>query len=188
MYIETENKQVVAHLYRGEMNRLTVYRQRLDITTNWAVTLVAAILVIYINQNIELYFVFFPLIILGFLSFLEARRYRYFITSSKRVQYLEIGYFARQIFLQKISPELNDLVDNLLSVNYLISLKDAWVIRFYRNYIWLSYICLLIMTYKYLTIPFRTIGHLIFLILINTCYVALHYILYIAQQTEYIDL
>ena len=25
----------ISHLYRGEMNRLTVWRQRLDITSNW---------------------------------------------------------------------------------------------------------------------------------------------------------
>ena len=187
MYIETENKQVVAHLYRGEMNRLTVYRQRLDITTNWAVTLVSAIMVIYINKDIELYFVFFPLIILIFLSFLEARRYRYFYTSAKRVQMLEIGYFARQIFLQKLSPELSHLVDNLITVNYLISLKDSWIIRFYRNYIWLSYICLLIMTYKYLTIPFRTYSHFIFLIIMDVLYFGLHGVLYY-HQIESIDL
>jgi uncharacterized membrane protein len=188
MYIETENKQVVAHLYRGEMNRLTVYRQRLDITTNWAITLVSAIMVIYIHENIDLYFVFFPLIILIFLSFLEARRYRYFYTSARRVQMLEMGYFARQIFCKKISPELNDLVDNLLVVNYLITLREAWIIRFYRNYIWLSYICLLMMTYKYLTIPFQTVSHFIFLMILHPLYLGLHMTLYFYYQHDSIDM
>lgn len=34
----------MAHLYRGEMDRMTTWRQRLDQTTYWAVTVMAAIL------------------------------------------------------------------------------------------------------------------------------------------------
>ncbi len=36
---------VAAHLYRGEVERVTTWRDRLDRTTDWAVTLMAAILV-----------------------------------------------------------------------------------------------------------------------------------------------
>ena len=151
--ILTEDKQVVAHLYRGEMNRMTVYRQRLDITTNWAVTLETAVLVIYLDKDVEIIFILFPLIILLFLSFLEARRYRYFYTSVRRVQYLESEYFAKQIFHTNSQDDiqLSSLVYNLANVRFLISLPHAWAIRFYRNYIWLYYICLVMMTYKHLT-------------------------------------
>lgn len=31
------------HLYRGEMGRMTMYRVRLDTTTNWAIVTIAAI-------------------------------------------------------------------------------------------------------------------------------------------------
>lgn len=34
----------MAHLYRGEMDCMTTWRQRLDQTTYWAVTVMAAIL------------------------------------------------------------------------------------------------------------------------------------------------
>ena len=34
----------MAHLYRGEVHRMTNWRERLDRTTNWAVTVMAAIL------------------------------------------------------------------------------------------------------------------------------------------------
>ena len=33
----------VAHLYRAEMNRMSVWRQRLDVTSNWAVILATAL-------------------------------------------------------------------------------------------------------------------------------------------------
>ena len=33
----------VSHLYRAEMNRMSVWRQRLDVTSNWAVILATAL-------------------------------------------------------------------------------------------------------------------------------------------------
>jgi len=188
MYVETENKQVVAHLYRGEMNRMTVYRQRLDITTNWAITLESAILVIYIDKKINFYFILYPFAILFFFSLLEARRYRYFYTSAKRIQYLEVGYFGKQIFKYNDMNELEFLVNNLIDVRLLLSLKDAWVVRFYRNYIWLCYISLFIMIYKYLTIDFHTTGHLVFSIVLYIMCFTLHVGLSFCQQNTFIDL
>lgn len=187
MFIETENKQVVAHLYRGEMNRLTVYRQRLDTTTNWAITLESAILVIYTDRRVEFYFIFFPLIILLFLSFLEARRYRYFFTSAKRVQYLEIEYFGKQIFNRYQSNNIQFLIDNIMDVRLLIGLRQAWITRFYRNYIWLYYISLVIMTYKYMTIEFHNTYHLIFSIIMWVSSATLHAVLHYLQH-PFIDL
>lgn len=186
MYVENENKQVVAHLYRGEMNRLTVYRQRLDTTTNWAISLESVILVIYIDQQIGFDFIFFPLIILLFLSFLEARRYRYFFTSAKRVQYLEVEYFGKQIFQKQQSIEIMTFIDNLMDVRLLIGLRQAWMIRFYRNYIWLYYISLVIMTYKYMAMDFHT-HHLIFTIVMWMSCTLFHVLLHFCQH-PFVDL
>lgn len=186
MFVHTEDKQVVAHLYRGEMNRMTIYRQRLDTTTNWAITLGSAILVIYVDEKVNFYFVLFPMTIILFFSFLEARRYRYFFTAAKRVQLLEIGYFGKQIFLQQQSEELCILGNHLLHVNFLISLRDAWIVRFYRNYIWLNYISLLITLYKYMTTS-HNMGHIVFLILMSATCMALHLVLYFFQH-EFVDL
>lgn len=181
MKVDKEDKQVVAHLYRGEMNRMTVYRQRLDTTTNWAITLESAILVIYLDKKLEFYFILFPLAILLFLSFLEARRYRYFYTSAKRVQFLETGYFAQQIFQQELDLEnpLDALIENVSHVQFLIGLRQAWIIRFYRNYIWLYYISLVIMTYKYTTIPTKTLWHLVSAILLYFSCLVLHVTLHV---------
>lgn len=187
MFIQAEDKQCVAHLYRGEMNRLTIYRQRLDTTTNWAITLESAILVIYTDRRIEFYFIFFPLIILLFLSFLEARRYRYFFTSAKRVQHLEVEYFSKQIFKKEQSTEMYILIDNLTDVRLWISLRQAWMIRFYCNYIWLYYISLVIMTYKYMTIEFHTNFHLVFTIFVWLSCISLHIFLHFYQH-PFVDL
>lgn len=189
--IHAEDKQVVAHLYRGEMNRMTVYRQRLDITTNWAVTLETAVLVVYLDKKIHLVFILFPLTILLFLSFLEARRYRYFYTSVRRVQYLESEYFAKQIFqTNPCNVQLSPLVHNLVNVQFLIDLPHAWAVRFYRNYIWLYYICLVMMTYKHMTmesILFRDTLLMIVLYILCLCF---HILLHIhhCRHGTFVDL
>lgn len=180
MNVPPEDKQVVAHLYRGEMNRMTVYRQRLDTTTNWAITLESAILVVYTDKRIELYFIFFPLLILLFLSFLEARRYRYFYTSAKRVQYLETGYFVRQILRKDATTTATPnedmflLAHNLANTDFLIGLGQAWVVRFYRNYIWLCYISILIMTYKCATLDDRAPHNIATLVALYAVFGATH--------------
>src|SRR3954466_11005887 len=44
--------QAVIHLYRGEMGRMVTYRQRLDTTTNWAITSSALVTTFSIGNNL----------------------------------------------------------------------------------------------------------------------------------------
>ena len=69
----------LAHLYRGEVYRSTIWRTRLDNTTNWAVvTLGIALSVTFSSQQASP----LPLLLAGVLCIIflifEARRYRYF--------------------------------------------------------------------------------------------------------------
>ena len=69
----------IAHLYRGEIYRSTIWRTRLDNTTNWSiVTLGIALSSTYSSREASP----LPLILIGMLLAvflgLEARRYRYF--------------------------------------------------------------------------------------------------------------
>ena len=70
---------VTAHLYRGEVYRSTIWRTRLDTTTNWSVvTLGVALSITYSSPQASP----LPLVLVGiliiFFLMLEARRYRYF--------------------------------------------------------------------------------------------------------------
>ena len=69
----------VAHLYRGEVYRSTVWRTRLDNTTNWSiVTLGIALSSTFSSREAsELPLILIGLLLAVFLG-LEARRYRYF--------------------------------------------------------------------------------------------------------------
>ncbi|NEU34743.1 DUF2270 domain-containing protein, partial [bacterium LRH843] len=69
----------IAHLYRGEVYRSTIWRTRLDTTTNWAVvTLGVALSISFASPDASP----LPLVLVGvliiFFLMQEARRYRYF--------------------------------------------------------------------------------------------------------------
>ncbi|WP_363466408.1 DUF2270 domain-containing protein [Halogeometricum borinquense] len=85
----------MAHLYRGEIHRMKLWRERLDRTTNWAVILMAAVLTWAFSQATHPHYV----ILLGnaavglFLC-IEARRYRAYDVWRSRVRYLQEHVWA----------------------------------------------------------------------------------------------
>jgi uncharacterized membrane protein len=86
---------VLAHLYRGELYRSTVWRTRLDATTNWAVvTTGLALSLTYSSENASP----LPLVLVGLLVavflVLEGRRYRFFDFWRMRAHILEVHFFG----------------------------------------------------------------------------------------------
>src|SRR5438045_5152726 len=69
----------MSHFYRGEMSRIMVWRQRLDVTTNWAITSRTAIITIsFSSREVPQIIFFFNLAILWVLLLIDARRYRFY--------------------------------------------------------------------------------------------------------------
>src|SRR3974390_738784 len=85
----------LAHLYRGEVYRSTVWRTRLDSTTNWAVvtTGIALSATYSVADGSPLPLVLVGLLVTVFLLF-EARRYRYFNVWRARARLLETDFYA----------------------------------------------------------------------------------------------
>jgi uncharacterized membrane protein len=86
----TAEMGMIAHLYRGEVYRSTIWRSRLDNTTNWAVvTTGIALSLSYHSTNASP----LPLILVGlllvFFLLLESRRYRYFNVWRARCRLME---------------------------------------------------------------------------------------------------
>src|SRR6202049_2877577 len=75
----TADITALAHLYRGELYRSTVWRTRLDASTNWAVVSTGlALSLTYSSETASpLPLVLVGLLVAVFLS-IEARRYRFF--------------------------------------------------------------------------------------------------------------
>jgi uncharacterized membrane protein len=139
----------LAHLYRGEVYRSTIWRTRLDTTTNWSVvTLGVALSLTFSSPDASP----LPLVLVGFLVLffllLESRRYRYFNVWRARCRWLERHLYA---------PMLDDgdlhldagwqqvLARDYRVPRYHISLLRAVGRRLRNNYIWI----LLIQTAAY---------------------------------------
>ena len=131
----------IAHLYRGEVYRSTVWRTRLDNTTNWAVAALGlAMSASYSHPDSSA----LPLILIGilicvFLLF-EARRYRYFNVWRARARWLETHFYAPM--LRGDVREPNDEWEMVLARDYCeprhhISLARAVGRRLRRTYAWL---------------------------------------------------
>lgn len=125
------------HLYRGELTRSNVWRQRLDMTTNWAVITTGATLSFVFggSNNPPEVLIINTLMILLFL-FIEARRYRYYELWTYRTRILEINFFAGMLappFLPQ-SGWADKLTDSLKHPSFPIGLLEAFGRRYRRNY------------------------------------------------------
>src|SRR5260370_1025116 len=91
----TADITALSHLYRGELYRSTVWRTRLDTTTNWAVltTGIALSLTFSSESASPLPLVLVGLLVATFLH-IEARRYRFFDFWRMRAHVLEVHFFG----------------------------------------------------------------------------------------------
>ncbi|MFP6739719.1 MAG: DUF2270 domain-containing protein [Planctomycetota bacterium] len=141
----TENLQVLTHFYRGEVQRETDWRHRLDLTTNWAIiTTMAAFSWTFSSVNPADFGSHIVLLFASFLVFLlmciEARRYRYYDIWHTRVRMLEV-----HILVPALNPDKkllqgdwrSVLSDDLLMPSYKISFHEALAQRLRANYGWL---------------------------------------------------
>src|ERR1043165_6732554 len=86
----------LAHYYRGEMSRMMSWRDRLDRTTNWAITGVGAMLSVSLSSsNTHHGVLLFAMVLIFLLLSIESRRYRFFHVYRSRVRLIERNYYAR---------------------------------------------------------------------------------------------
>ena len=139
----------LAHLYRGEVYRSTIWRTRLDTTTNWSVvTLGVALSITYSSPGASP----LPLVLVGILIMLflalEARRYRYFSVWRARSRWLERNFYVPMLQDGDLHTEMNwqrILADDYAHPRYHVSYLVAVARRVRSNYLWI----LLIQTLAY---------------------------------------
>ena len=130
----------LAHLYRAEVYRSTVWRTRLDATTNWAVvtTGIALSVTFATAEASPLPMLLAGLLVFMFLGF-EARRYRDFDVWRVRARVLETQFYAPMLLAQ--GPRDNGwhqlLADDYRYPHPHISYAEAAGRRLRRNYAWL---------------------------------------------------
>jgi uncharacterized membrane protein len=131
----------LAHLYRGELYRSKVWRQRLDATTNWAVVLTGVTLSIAFSSanNTPVTLILAGLVVYVFLT-IEARRYRYFDIWRTRTRLLEVYFYGPMLIRQPVLGTVNwnqVLAQDMAYIHFHISTWEAMGRRLRRNYVWL---------------------------------------------------
>jgi uncharacterized membrane protein len=130
----------MVHLFRAEIQRANVWRQRLDTTTNWAVVATGATLSIAFSQpNIHHSVIILNTMLVTWFLFIEARRYRYYELWSYRVRLMETDFFAAMLVppFHPAPDWAENLAENLLTPSFPISMWEAFGRRLRRNYFWI---------------------------------------------------
>ncbi|ANT61401.1 hypothetical protein AYJ57_02310 [Salipiger sp. CCB-MM3] len=146
----------LAHLYRSEVYRCSIWRTRLDTTTNWAVvTLGVALSIAYAAPDASP----LPLVLVGILNLffltLEARRYRYCDLWRRRFRNMEMNFYGPMLG----APAGSDLWAEDLRSDYRrpvfrISYLHAMGRRIRRCYFWIMLIQILAFVGKITVHPF----------------------------------
>ncbi len=131
----------LAHLYRGELYRSTVWRTRLDTTTNWAVVSTGLALSLTFSSQAASPL---PLVLVGLLVALylsiEARRYRFFDFWRVRAHILETQFFGPILLGRGV--QVDNGWNEILYQDYRkprlhITYADALGRRLRKNYGWI---------------------------------------------------
>lgn len=126
----------MVQLLRGELGRSDLWRTRLDTTTNWSLTVSAAVLsVSFADTRMPHGVLLVGLwMVISFLM-IEARRYRYYDLWIHRVRLLEDGYFAPMIRGEPQDPDaMREFAHSLARPQLRLTLASAVGTRINRTY------------------------------------------------------
>ena len=152
----------LSHYYRAEMARMMSWRDRLDRTTNWAITGVGAMLSVSLSSPQSHHGVLlFAMVLIFLMLYIESRRYRFFHVYRSRVRLMERNYYVR-IFSPRdmidMTHWMNQLGEDLRLPRFTITTTQAMARRLRRNYIWLFLILLLAWLLKTTTSVLQAAG------------------------------
>ena len=133
-----EYLSVMVHFYRGEVQRSTVWRQRLDATTTWAVLTGAGMLSFSVAnpQHPHVLLLLTNLVVFAFLI-IEARRYRRYEVYQARVRMIEENVLLPIVSRQLLSPKPDwqqQICSDLNQPTYKAKLIPTIGLRLRRNY------------------------------------------------------
>jgi uncharacterized membrane protein len=130
-----DTAQTLAHLYRGEAMRADAWRTRLDTTTNWAMTVTAAVSTLTFTGTAPRHSVLVAIFLVFALLVIETRRYRYHDLYIRRVRLLETGFLAPALRNEPPDEDaLRELAEMLERPILRIAWVDAFSVRLGRAY------------------------------------------------------
>jgi uncharacterized membrane protein len=128
----------LVHFYRGELHRSTIWRVRLDTTTNWAIISVMGLVTFTFGdlEHTHAPLLVGMLLVLTFMS-IEARRYRIFNVWCARVRQLETNFLTPilKFDMKAVQQGWGRLVaEDLLHPRFNMTWTQAMRARLLRNY------------------------------------------------------
>ena len=118
-----------------------VWRQRLDVTTNWAITSSTAIITIaFSTREVPHIIFFFNLAIVAALLWIESRRYRFYDAFRARIRMLEAHFLVPIVMENRelLHGEWKKLVcEDLILPSFKITKLEAIGRRLKRNYVFI---------------------------------------------------
>lgn len=142
----------LSHFYRGELGRIMAWRQRLDVTTTWAITTSTTIIGFAFSlREVPHIIFFFNLALVWIMLWIEARRYRFYDAFRGRVRMLESHFLVPMV---SQSPKILDgewrrlVCEDLILPSFKITRLEALGRRIKRNYAFIFGIVLFAWTLK----------------------------------------
>ncbi|MFW6111771.1 MAG: DUF2270 domain-containing protein [Candidatus Bipolaricaulota bacterium] len=139
--IPEEIEKALIHLYRGEMQRVNTWRNRLDRTPYWSLVMVAGMISWSFSapeRSPALILVTIP--ITSALLTLEANRYQIHEVWRSRLRLLEENFFANLLDPDATLPRskwMKVLSRDLREPEYKVSFSAALALRLRRIYLWI---------------------------------------------------
>ena len=155
----------MSHFYRGELGRIMIWRQRLDVTTTWAITSTTTIIgVAFSFKDMPHIIFFFNLALVWIMLWIESRRYRFYDAFRGRVRMLESHFLVPMVSQNPrfLDGEWRKLVcEDLIMPSFKITRLEAIGRRLKRNYVFIFGIIMVAWTMKILIhaqTPIRSFG------------------------------
>ena len=129
----------ITHFYRGELGRMMEWRRRFDATANWAIVGTGSLFAFAVrNADMLNEAMLINLVVLGFFSFIEARRYRFYDAFRARVRMLEVHFIAPTFIGGERRPLDGDwrphLINDLITPSFKCTFAFALGRRFRHIY------------------------------------------------------
>jgi len=134
----TNSANALIHLYRAEVGKLTAYRSRLDITTNWAVVTTAGLTSFAFSNSDASHVVLVGAMVVNyFFLHTEARRFRIYEISHHRVRIMERFFYPAMLGEQVDGSWHNVILGELAKPHSPLTRWESVGWRLRRNYFWI---------------------------------------------------
>ncbi|QCW02222.1 DUF2270 domain-containing protein [Natrinema pallidum] len=128
---------VLPHFYRGEVNQANSAQDRIDRTTDWAITLLAALLsLVFSSRTMPAFLLLIGVFVLSIFLFYEVRRYRFYDHWRARVRFIQENVFANALEPTGVEHPAwrEELSDDLRNPTFKVSSREAVSRRIRRVY------------------------------------------------------